>query len=93
MRSLVLLATILALPSSGLAEPRRERPLPMSDSPARTDCLDGRVRHAGPAAPDRLRGQRLGELPPGDLHLAVVRKVDGCQEPVIVRYDVGRARR
>jgi hypothetical protein len=35
--------------------------------------------------------RKLGELPPGDTLLAVYRQVDGCMEPVIVRYGDGRA--
>ncbi len=34
---------------------------------------------------------RLGELPPGQLELTVVREVEGCNEPVIVRYGYGLA--
>lgn len=37
----------------------------------------------------KAESRRLGELPPGDLILAVVRNVDGCQEPVIVRQNYG----
>jgi len=35
------------------------------------------------------RPQRLGELPAGDLSLAVQREVNGCVEPVIVREGIG----
>jgi hypothetical protein len=35
------------------------------------------------------RAQRLGELPAGDLSLAVQRQVNGCVEPVIVREGFG----
>ena len=33
--------------------------------------------------------KKLGELPPGNLVLTVVRQEDGCQIPVIVRYGIG----
>jgi hypothetical protein len=33
--------------------------------------------------------KRLDELPPANLMLAVVREVDGCNEPVVVRYGYG----
>ena len=36
-----------------------------------------------------LRAKPRGELPPGELRLAVMREIDGCQEPVIVRYGFG----
>lgn len=94
MRALALLATVLVVPASGLAEPRRATPPEASAAPAaRIDCLNSQVRHAGPAGPGGPRSRTLGELPPGNLHLAVVREVAGCQEPVIVGYDVGRPRR
>ena len=38
-----------------------------------------------------VRAERLGELPPGNLILAVVRNIDKCQVPVIVRYGIGAA--
>jgi hypothetical protein len=40
-------------------------------------------------APSKLEARRLDELPPGNLILAVMREVDGCVEPVIVRYGYG----
>ena len=51
------------------------------------ECTDVRVRHAEETK--NIRGQRLGELPPGDLILAVDREIDGCRKPVIVRYGIG----
>jgi hypothetical protein len=41
-------------------------------------------------APRRPEARRLGELPDGDLLLGVYREVDGCMEPVIVRFGEGR---
>ena len=49
----------------------------------------------GVAASDSLyrsgsaRAQRLGELPPADHILTVLRREDGCERPVIVRYGIG----
>lgn len=40
-----------------------------------------------------VRPRRLNELPPALLELTVMRRVDGCVRPVIVRQDVGRRRR
>jgi hypothetical protein len=34
--------------------------------------------------------QRLDQLPPANLVLTVLRTIDGCTRPVIVRYDVGK---
>lgn len=36
----------------------------------------------------RERAQKLGDLPPAHLMLPVVRKVDGCAAPTVVRYNV-----
>ena len=40
-------------------------------------------------SPDGARATPLGELPPGDLTLAVVNRVGDCLEPVTVRQGVG----
>jgi len=37
----------------------------------------------------RPRSQRLGELPPGRLDLAVMRSMGGCPEPVTLREGYG----
>jgi hypothetical protein len=50
------------------------------------------VHHAGALREAPPPSQRLDRLPPGDLHLTVERQVDGCREPVIVRYNIGGAR-
>ena len=34
--------------------------------------------------------KKLNELPPGNLYKAVYRRIDGCEVPVVVRYDIGR---
>jgi len=38
----------------------------------------------------KLVPRHLSELPPANLYKAVYRRVGGCEEPVIVRYDIGR---
>ena len=38
----------------------------------------------------KLVPRHLDELPPANLYKAVYRRVGGCEEPVIVRYDIGR---
>lgn len=37
------------------------------------------------------RAQKLNELPNADMLFTVLRSVDGCSRPVIVRYDIGSA--
>jgi hypothetical protein len=40
-------------------------------------------------SPEASRPRRLGELPGGDLTLAVVNQVGDCMEPVVVRQGIG----
>jgi hypothetical protein len=40
-------------------------------------------------SPEGTKARRLGELPPGDLTLAVVNRVGDCIEPVTVRQGFG----
>ena len=53
------------------------------------ECEDTRVRQADEVQSGQAR--RLGELPDGNLILAVERMVDECRKPVIVRYGIGGA--
>ena len=34
--------------------------------------------------------RKLNELPPANLYAAVYRRVDGCEVPIVVRYDIGK---
>jgi hypothetical protein len=43
------------------------------------------LRQAGP------REQRLDQLPPGDLNLAVDRQFNGCHQPLVIRENIGGA--
>jgi len=96
-------ATLILLPLTATAAQPQPRP-PAASPPAieqpsaqakpRCDRF-GRVEHAGEGAvlqAPPARPRRLDELPAGDLHLTVVREVDGCQEPVIVRHGYGAVR-
>jgi len=40
-------------------------------------------------SPEGVKARRLGELPPGDLTLAVLNRVGDCIEPVTVRQGYG----
>jgi hypothetical protein len=87
---LVMLAACLSAVSSAAppttgAPATRSLPPPGSAGPCRFDDLR---RHAAPATAE---ARRLGELPPGNLELAVVREEGGCITPVIVRYGIGGA--
>ncbi len=92
MRITLALMASLTLPSAALANPLQPHPLDppqrtLADrpdyAPARCD-EDGLRRASGAPA----RPQRLTELPRADMHLLVVRRVDGCSVPTIVVRDV-----
>ena len=53
------------------------------------DCPGPRIHQAD--ADTRPEARKLGDLPPGDLQLAVMREVAGCPDPVIIRYGYGIA--
>jgi hypothetical protein len=87
---LVILAAALALPAgSSFAQPPAAAAAhnPNKFAGSRLDCMANDVRHA--TLGEQGRFNRLGDLPPGDLQLAVVRQVEGCQQPVIVRQGYG----
>lgn len=99
MRSLVLLAA-LAVPASSAALPPKSAPVP--DSKAQPAPSRGVARGPGsnsncPTDPrlhpvdstGTVKFRPLGELPPGALSLAVMREVDGCHQPVVVRHGYG----
>ena len=80
---LSLLILILAVPAAAAgAAPQTDQ-----NGPGGRKCLNEPVIVVGQK--DRPQARRLGEFPPGQLYLAVDRKVGGCRVPVIVRYGVG----
>jgi hypothetical protein len=96
----LLLAALLAAGSSTAQAPsgpsaRTPSAPPPSLGTGKGPCRFDDLRRHARATPPVAR--RLGDLPPGDLELAVMREVDGCLEPVIVRHNFeaprGRARR
>ena len=88
----VIAATILALLPLTFAAARTHpaRHATGATAPAKCDRF-GRVEQADALPRSPPRAQRLGELPPGDLHLTVDRRVNGCHQPVIVRENIGGA--
>lgn len=77
-----------ATPAQGHAQ----RAAPAKLGGAKTICRTNDSMQAVDREP-RARARRLDQLPPANLQLAVQREVDGCIEPVIVRYDFrGRGR-
>ncbi|MBV9883550.1 MAG: hypothetical protein JO276_11120 [Sphingomonadaceae bacterium] len=66
-------------------------PAPARQANAVTAKCDrfGRMQEASVLHDPSPRAQRLGDLPPGDLHLTVEREVNGCHQPVVVRENIG----
>ena len=77
-----MIALVLAAQIAAASQPLLRSPL--ADIPAA--CRLGRL--VTRAAPGEVRAQRLGDLPRAREEIAVDRRVNGCQVPVIVRYDV-----
>jgi hypothetical protein len=79
----------LAIPATAMAATRAPSIKPPGKCLAdRMIFADDKTPRAGKAEP-----RKLGELPPGRLYLSVDRQVDGCRQPVIVRYGIGAATR
>ena len=91
MRLLVLPLILAALPASAAPPAALPEAPPLDTRTIRPldNCTSDLVHRA--ETPRRAEGKKLGELPPGDLILSVYNQVEGCMEPVIVRYGDGRA--
>lgn len=86
MRLLIAIAA-LALPvSAGSAERVRTPPAKIGDVPMRP-CENPHLQQADEDA--KGEPKRLGELPPGNLVLTVMRGTGNCYRPVIVRRGIG----
>ncbi|HEY0149064.1 MAG TPA: hypothetical protein VGB70_08655 [Allosphingosinicella sp.] len=93
MRPIILSLALIALPASAAPKAAPEPSVvqipdpmvrPLSDTCKRPDVHQAET-------PKPAKSSKLGELPPGDLILSVYNQVDGCMEPVIVRYGDGRS--
>ena len=85
MRSLILLAALI-VPAGLAAAPSEPAPPARPTSPTKV-CANTKMQWADRTGSVQVKN--LGDLPPGELTLAVVRDVAGCVEPVIVGYDYG----
>lgn len=86
----LMLAALLSAGSSAAQAPSGPADRTPIAPPPALGTADGPCRFAdlrrhAHATPPVAR--RLGDLPPGDLQLTVMREVDGCLEPVIVRHN------
>ena len=80
MRTIGTLA-ILVLPITAAAQPAQRH--------ASNRICQNTTAHQAAAADRTARFRRLGDLPPANEVLAVLRTEDGCSKPVIVRYGIG----
>ena len=92
MRLLILPLILTALPASAAPRQAPEAPqIQLADPIARPlsdTCKRPEVHQAEtPRAPE---SKKLADLPNGDLILSVFNEVEGCVEPIIVRYGEGR---
>ncbi len=87
MRPLLAVAgAALLWSSTASTEPPRSRGLPALTSP---NCPPiSRFHTIGQGG--RVAPQMLGELPPADAYLAVVRQNGKCHVPEIVKYNIGK---
>ena len=90
MRLVILPLILSALPAAAAppAAVPKAPPIDRVARPAADTCARSDVYRA--ETPKPAESHKLGELPPGDLILSVYNQVDGCMEPVIVRYGAGR---
>lgn len=86
---LVLALTVPAASSALPAKPPSAAPHRLAGNaiPSRLCADDLKVRPV--RSPDPGKARRLGELPSGDLTLAVLNRVGDCIEPVTVRQGYG----
>jgi hypothetical protein len=87
MRLLILCAAIALPASSTAAPPPAPEKAQATASSTKPTCASANVQLAD--SPPKLEARRLDQLPSANLTLAVVREVEGCHEPVVVRYGYG----
>jgi len=61
---------------------------PADKSDVGKGCMNHGVDYAA-AQPGSGGFRRLDQLPPANEILTVIQSIDGCQKPVIVRYNIG----
>ncbi len=98
MRILLAAAALAILAGPALADPTQ--PAAPSQPPALrgsalperqfSNCDENGLRRAEDLRRAPVHLYRLGQLPPADMHLLVIRQVGGCSVPTIVVHDVER---
>ena len=92
MRLLFLTAAALGASASGAIaadfSPLRDMPV-ISPTEGSPKSCPPTSRYEAARRGKPVRPQKLGELPAGDLYLAVDRRIGRCPAPIIVRYNIG----
>ena len=78
------IAAILAMPLLAAAAPAG----PQAPKPARPMCQNSATLNVNDPKPRRAI-HPLGEEPPARAIRTVLRTVDGCSQPVVIREDIG----
>lgn len=89
MPRFALFGFLLISSAAVIAEPVVGAPPASALAPGARNRVTGELCQPALSIPAARRGtpssKKLGELPPGNMMLTVVREVDGCMTPVIVR--------
>ena len=85
------IVAILALAAIAAAPAPKALPVPAPAAEAKPVCQNAEVSVADEPAPSPTAHPLTAE-PPAKLILGVLRTVDGCSRPVVVREDVGARR-
>ena len=94
MMRLLLAASLLLLPASAASAPAPAGDMPVIEPfPAETAECPPISRFHMTKSNDEAKLQKLTQLPPGDVYLAVDRRIGQCQVPIIVRYRIGGRQR
>jgi hypothetical protein len=94
MRALLSILAAAAPLAAASAEPQGHAAAPQAQAPrvaasTSPSCMPMGVTFAKDV-PVATRTQKLGELPPANLYLSVVRLFGGCVAPVMVHSGIGR---
>jgi hypothetical protein len=87
MRLLLLAAAAMIAAPSGAAPVKS----PQAKAPASAIC-QRTTSYQAVFRNNSVQPQKLTELPPANLYAAVYRLVNGCEVPLVVRYNVGGRR-
>jgi hypothetical protein len=93
---LAILALASTLPSASSAVPAPSPPGPtyrLAQAAMPSRICDDAMKVRPVRSPEAAKPRSLGDLPSGDLTLAVVNRVGDCIEPVVVRQGFGPGRR